>query len=474
VTLREFTGFSTELVAAYRRNDAPRQVIDTIQRRRVDELLRIARTTRRWHGLAQLDDAPVLTKHDVVEDFSAGMIAGGPSRLEVERFLAVGAPASLLRDRFIVTTTSGTTGELGLFVIDDLSFARLRATVFARIFRDQLTPEGFALLARRRYRITFVVATGGHTMTSVMALRMPKAGRLAADVSVVALDQGLERIIAALHASPPLLLHSYATFLEVLAHEALAGRLHIRPELITAGSEPLTVHARAALQRAFPSATILETWGATEHVGLAVSCRYGHLHINEDVAILEPVDRHDRAVVPGCWSERVLVTNLVNHTQPLLRYRLDDRVRIEQTPCPCGSPFRRVEVEGRTDDTIFFDDGTTMQAHTPIPLEFALLGTVGLRQFTIVHTMQNHLEVQVVADDDADDTVLTEVNRRLHAYLADHGLADRVQLHLQRVTAIARHPRSKKIRQITSQVQAPSTSVPAATLRGRDVSRRPR
>ncbi len=474
MTLREFTGFSSELVAAYRRNDAPRMAIDALQRARLETLIDVANTTRRWRGLRRLIDAPILTKRDIVDDFNAGVVPGGPSRVEVEAFLATGTPASLVRDRFIVTTTSGTTGELGLFVIDDLSFARLRATVFARIFRGQLTPEGFALLAKRRYRLTFVVATGGHTMTSVMALRMPKAGRVAADIRVVGLDQPLDRIVAALQAAPPLLLHSYATCLELLAHEALAGRLQIAPEIITAGSEPLTTQARGALRRAFPSATILETWGATEHVGLAVSCHLGHLHINEDAAILEPVDLDDRPVEPGTWSERVLVTNLVNHTQPLLRYRLDDRVRLEQTPCPCGSPFVRVEVEGRTDDTIFLDDGSAMQAHTPIPLELALLGLVGLRQFTLVHTAQNHLDVRVVADDGDAERVVDDVRRRLGAYLADHGLAERVRLDVTRVRAVQRHPRSQKLRQITSLVPAPSSSVPAAAHRGHGAARRPR
>ena len=78
MTLREFTGFSTELLSAYRRNEARRRVIEAVQRERIDDLLNVARTTRRWRGLTQLLDAPVLTKHDVIEDFSAGLVSGAP------------------------------------------------------------------------------------------------------------------------------------------------------------------------------------------------------------------------------------------------------------------------------------------------------------------------------------------------------------------------------------------------------------
>jgi phenylacetate-CoA ligase len=466
VTLRELTAFSTELLSAYSRNDAPRATILEVQRRRLRDLIAVAGQTRRYRGLTSFDDAPPTDKRAVLDDFDGGLVKGAPGEAVVRAFLERGAPASLLNDRFIVATTSGTTGEVGIFVTDDASFARLRATVFARIFRGQLKPEGFALLAKRRYRLTFVVATGGHTMTSVLALRMPKAGRIAADVSVVSIDQPLHGLVQALNTHPPLLLHSYATVLELLAHEQLQGRLRLAPEIVTAGSEPLTQQARQILQAAFPSATILETWAATEHVALAVSCKLGHLHLNEDVAIIEAVDDDNRPVPAGSWSERVLITNLLNLTQPLLRYRLDDRVRIDPVPCLCGSPFARIEVEGRTDDTIYLDDGHGFQAHTPIPFEVVLLGVPGLWQFALVHEQQNELRLSMVIDPGADAaTVAAAVVVRMERHLREHGLTEHVSFVVEQVPSLSRHPRSGKLRQITSLVRKPEAFVPAATRR---------
>jgi phenylacetate-CoA ligase len=468
VTLRELGGFSTELLAAYRRNDAPHHVVEAVRAARSRDILQAARRTRRLAQLDRLEDAPVFTKAHLQADFDATVVAGGPREAEVRAFLRDGRPGTLLRDRYVVATTSGTTGEVGLFISDDAAFARLRATVFARIFRGQLTPEGFALLAKRRYRLTFVVATGSHTMTSVLALRMPKAGRIAADVRIVDFQQPLPQLVQALNAAPPLLLHSYATVLELLAHEQRAGRLRIAPEIVTAGSEPLTAQARQTLQAAFPQARVLETWAATEHVALAVSCPHGHLHLNTDAAIIEPVDAEDRRVPVGVWSERVLITNLLNTTQPLLRYRLDDRVRLDDGACVCGSPLPRVEVEGRTDDTIHLDDGEVMQAHTPIPLETALLGLPGLRQFAIVHERQNELRVSVVAAVDVPgDVVVAGVTTRLQAYLAEHGLQERVVLAVGAVDALPRNARSGKLRQIMSLVPKPTSTatVPAPARR---------
>jgi len=478
VTLRELGGFATELPAAYRRNDGPPAAIEAVRAARLQAVVDAARRTRRLAGLTRHADAPILTKAALQAAFDDSVVPGAPREAEVRAFLRDGRPGTLLDDRYVVATTSGTTGEVGLFITDDAAFARLRATVFARIFRGLLTPEGFALLARRRYRLTFVVATGSHTMTSVLALRMPAAGRVAADVRIVDFQQPLPRLVEALQGAPPLLLHSYATVLELLAHEQLAGRLRIAPEIVTAGSEPLTAQARATLQAAFPSARILETWAATEHVALAVSCPQGHLHLNSDAALIEPIDADDRPVATDVWSERVLVTNLLNVTQPLLRYRLDDRVRVHTGTCVCGSPLPRVEVEGRTDDIIHLDDGEVMQAHTPIPLETALLGLTGLRQFAIVHDRQNHLQVFVVATPGVEGGVVVDgVAGRLAGYLAEHGLQQRVVVEVVAVDALPRNPRSGKLRQITSLVPRPPSSVPAPARRtatsGSGSTRRP-
>ncbi len=468
MSLEEIRAFSSELLAAYARNGAPRSLVIDLQQRRLARLLEVARGTRAYRDLHRLRDAPIVDKARLMARFDDHVVDGRPSRVHAFAFLGQARPGALLDQRHIVTTTSGTTGEVGVFVVDAPGFARLRATVFARIFRGQLRPEGFALLLRRRYRMSFVVALGGHTMTAVLALRMPRIGGIVADVRALSIDDPLPLLVASLNAAPPLLLHSYATVLEVLAHEALRGRLRIQPEIVTAGSEPLTQQARAVVGAAFPGAALVETWGATEHVGLATACPLGHLHLNEDAALVEAVDADDRPVADGSWSERVLVTNLLNHAQPLLRYRLDDRVRIEGTPCPCGSPLRRVEIVGRTDDVVYLDDGRGFQVHAPIPFEIALLGVPGLLQFALVHEEQNRLRVSIVIEEGADGVVVADlVCERLERYFADHGLTPFVSFVIEETATLSRHARSKKLRQITSRVPRPTgnTLVPAAQRR---------
>src|SRR5204863_10195 len=82
-------------------------------------------------------------------------------------------------------------------------------------------------------------------------------------------------------------------------------------------------------------------------------------HVNADWAILEVVDDEYRPVPPGELGRRVLLTNLSNRAQPLIRYEVNDRVRLDAAgPCACGSRLPRA--------------GTTSAApapeHTPRPI----------------------------------------------------------------------------------------------------------
>jgi phenylacetate-CoA ligase len=60
------------------------------------------------------------------------------------------------------------------------------------------------------------------------------------------------------------------------------------------------------------------------------------------------VDHDNRPVPPGVYGDKLLITTLFKYTQPLIRYELDDSVRLSPDLCPCGRPFRLVDdIQGR-------------------------------------------------------------------------------------------------------------------------------
>jgi phenylacetate-coenzyme A ligase PaaK-like adenylate-forming protein len=90
--------------------------------------------------------------------------------------------------------------------------------------------------------------------------------------------------------------------------------------------------------------------------------------------ITEVVDEHNRAVPPGVYGARVLVSVLFSRTQPLIRYEMSDTPRLATEGCECGLPFALLgDIEGRREDTLILPKrgGGTVDVH-PIVFHRAL------------------------------------------------------------------------------------------------------
>jgi len=121
-------------------------------------------------------------------------------------------------------------------------------------------------------------------------------------------------------------------------------------------------------------------------------------------------------------------------------------------------------VHGRSDDTFYLiDDRARAQAHPPIPIEVAFLGVPGLLQYQLIHEEQNRLRLAFVVDNGARPAdVARGLDDRLVRYLEEHALTSTVSYVVEQVDAVARHSRSKKLRQITSKVARPPGEVIAS------------
>ncbi len=134
----------------------------------------------------------------------------------------------------------------------------------------------------------------------------------------------LEQIVARLNDNGPQALQGYPSLLRALADERRAGRLRIAPRSIISMGETLTDGDRAAIAAGF-GAPVSDLFVFSE--GLVGRSEPGNpvLTFATDLCIVELVDRDNQPVPDGVASARVLVTNLHNLTQPLIRYELTDQ-----------------------------------------------------------------------------------------------------------------------------------------------------
>jgi phenylacetate-coenzyme A ligase PaaK-like adenylate-forming protein len=121
-------------------------------------------------------------------------------------------------------------------------------------------------------------------------------------------------------------------------------------------------------------------YGTTEGLwGCDCDGRTG-VHLFDDMCIVENVDVDGHAVPAGEPGARLLITNLFNATQPLIRFEIGDVVTIDPEPCACGRTLVRLRgLEGRSEDVIRLGG---VAVH---PMQFALLsGDADVREFQVV------------------------------------------------------------------------------------------
>jgi phenylacetate-coenzyme A ligase PaaK-like adenylate-forming protein len=139
---------------------------------------------------------------------------------------------------------------------------------------------------------------------------------------------------------------------------------------------------------------VLNNYCSTEGGEIAMSCPEGHLHVNIDWVILEPVDDDNRPVPPGLPSSGVLLTNLANLVQPVIRYRLTDKVIWHDEPCRCGLHMPYIELQGREEEILTFENPNRRVPISPTVMMLVALDTEGCNGAQFIQRAPDRLEVR--------------------------------------------------------------------------------
>jgi phenylacetate-CoA ligase len=400
------------------------------QRARLAELITFARTSSPYYrelyrGLPErVEDStllPVTSKQQLMPRFDEWVTDRDVSSEQVRAFVE---NPELIGERFLgrytVATTSGTTGTRGIFLMDARSLT-VTSVLALRMLGDWLNAGDVLRILLGRGRLAMVMATGGHFASTVASARLWR--RFPKGVLALSAHTPLPELVAKLNRFRPAILTPYASMGALLASEQQAGRLHINPVLVVLSAEGLALPEYDRIARTF-HATVRHSYAATECPFLSYSCAENWLHVNSDWVILEPVDAAYHPTPPGIQSHTVLITNLANRVQPILRYDLGDSVLQRVDPCPCGNPLPAIRVQGRAADVLTFPTAQgTRVAVVPLAFSNVMDCTAGIELWQIVQTAPTELRVRLRVAAGADhkqvwQTVHTEVTR----LLADHGL----------------------------------------------------
>ncbi len=326
----------------------------------------------------------------------------------VEEALAAAriAPAMPL-GRYVALASGGSSGERGVFVFDRPAVVQylhlLTRGLVARITAAGGPPRGGLPIA--------FVGAGSPVHATGFAPHVTAGGVLPFRIHSVPVTLPLAEIVRRLEELQMPVLYGYASVLARLAGERQAGRLRISPTAVTSTSETCTPELRAMISAGF-GVPLVDTFGSTEGLVGASPPDDEVLVFAEDECIVELVDAEYRPVAPGTPSARVLITNLFNRLQPLIRYELADRFVAQPPATEHG--YLRARVQGRADE-IFSYPGATVH---PLVVRSVLVQSPDVLEYQVRQTPRG-IELLVVAEAGLD---LGTLRARLTRALAGAGL----------------------------------------------------
>ena len=387
---------------------------------------RLAAVDAERFDLAQLCDLPVMTKHEMMLGFDELLTDRRITRAMAEVALAATRDEPVpLRDNSFVMATGGSSGERGVFVFDHEALVQYFSALMRWTARQ--APPGASV------RAAFVAAACPVHATA-FGVRLSAGGSFPLQFTPVPATLPVEEIVARLNALRPDALFGYPSMLYRLAAEVAAKRLHIAPRAISSTSETLVDEQRRAISSAF-GAPVTDTFGSTEGlIGLSAP-NDAVLVFNSDQCIIELVDGENRPVPPGTPSAKVLLTNLFNLMQPLIRYELNDRFVQREFAAEHG--HLRATVEGRNDEMLRYGK---IDIH-PLAVRSVMVKTPSVLDYQVTQTASG-IDVAVVADATLD---IATLQRQLADALRVAGLADPL-VDLRRTKTLERNAQSGKLK----------------------------
>jgi phenylacetate-CoA ligase len=377
-----------------------------------------------------LSALPVMTKAQMMDSLDDVFTDRRLRRDTVESTLAAtdDEPVPILDD-YIALASGGCSGRRGTFVLDRAALSAFMLSVS----RQPGPANPFAAAPGVQPRIALVASPSAVHATGLLAA-LTRAGVTPVRSDLLPATMPVREIVDRLNTMQPAVLTGYASMLVRLAAEASAGRLRITPAAVSSTSETLLPEMRSAVRDAF-GVPVLDGFGSTEGL-FGKTCADDDVFVfNSDLCIVELVDADNKAVAEGVPSAKVLLTNLYNFTQPLVRYELTDSFIRQGDAADHGHLMARVQ--GRNDDVLHYGD---VDVH-PIAIRSVMVKTPEVIDYQ-VHQTRCGIDVFVVTTDRSHLDRLTD---RLARALVAGGLR-RPEVIVHAVDRLDRHPVTGKLR----------------------------
>jgi phenylacetate-CoA ligase len=167
-------------------------------------------------------------------------------------------------------------------------------------------------------------------------------------------------------------------------------------------SEVLHPHRRERIESAF-GCRVIQHYGAAEIGVASMDCERGTMHIAVESVVMDLVPQ------PDGGPPEVLLTDLHNFSEPVIRYRIGDLVEpLEGCACGRGLPVHG-PIQGRAGDTIELPDGRRVNGLLPYYIFRHHAKSGRIREYQFVQFPGGRIELRVTPGKGWEDAMRTAI-----------------------------------------------------------------
>lgn len=359
----------------------PRERLDALRERRLRAVLAHAFERSAFYrqafteaGLGRGDVAhaplaafPAVDKATFLERFDDVVTVPGVTREALAAFDAGERDlAAAFGGRYHAVHSSGSTGAPAYFLYDAAAWRTMLSGITRGALWGMPAAEAARLLARRP-RVLYAAATDGR-YGGVTAVGGGLA-RLGMPQRSLDVNMPLARWAAEVRAFRPSIVIGYPSAVKLLASLAESGEAALSLERVITCGEPLPRGLRRLFEQAF-RCPVINFYGASESLAMGVEA-----DPDEGMVLFDDLNWVEAA------EDGLYLTSLYNFAQPLIRYRLSDRLVLRPPAPGAACPFARAEgIQGRCEDLLWFE-GAGGRREFLHPLAVEGFNVEGLRDY---------------------------------------------------------------------------------------------
>ncbi len=285
---------------------------------------------------------PTIDKSILIDNFDSIVTERDLTQKELAEFdKNTDLTERLFKGKYHIVHSSGSTGEPKYFAYDTRAWNAMLAGMIRAALWGMSIPQIIKFLAKRP-RILYVAATDGRyggAMAVGDGIQGCGAKQMFLDVNTP-LCEWIDRI----QSFQPNMIVGYPSAVKIAAELASEGKISVNAERIVSCGEPLGAGLREYIHKAF-GAEVINFYGASESIALGVEDEKSDgMYLFDDMNLIE------------VKNGNMYLTVLYNYAQPLIRYRLSDKLVLKSPDT--RYPFTRSEsIAGRDEDIMWFDDG---------------------------------------------------------------------------------------------------------------------